>query len=232
MIRRVESESSSILTSSEGFESPGEALALRFGGQAISMTDMPRRLADADLVITSTASREPIISRADVVAALKARRRRPMLILDLAVPRDVEPSTADLDNVFLYTVDDLGGVIEENLRSRREAAREADAIIDLQVGHFMDWCRSLDGQGTIRNVRAAAERDRDLLLRRARQMLDAGKPPLQALEFLANSLTNKLLHAPSANLRAAALRGDEQLLRAAEQLFTNGTPVEPESHSE
>jgi len=204
-----------------------EALAARFGAQAMPLSDVPARLAEADVLIASTASREPVITRAQVASAIKARRRRPMLILDLAVPRDVEPATAELDDVFVYTVDDLSGVIEDNLRSRREAAREAEAIIDLQVGHFMDWCRGLDGQGVVRTVRAAAERERDALLARARTMLEHGKPAEEALAFLANALTNKIMHAPSANLRAAALRGDSELLRAAEKLFADTSDAGP-----
>ncbi|MFN7551591.1 MAG: glutamyl-tRNA reductase [Pseudomonadota bacterium] len=204
-----------------------EALAARFGAQAMPLSDVPARLAEADVLIASTASREPVITRAQVASAIKARRRRPMLILDLAVPRDVEPATAELDDVFVYTVDDLSGVIEDNLRSRREAAREAEAIIDLQVGHFMDWCRGLDGQGVVRTVRAAAERERDALLARARAMLEHGKPAEEALAFLANALTNKIMHAPSANLRAAALRGDSELLRAAEKLFADTSDARP-----
>ncbi|MFO0028379.1 MAG: glutamyl-tRNA reductase [Pseudomonadota bacterium] len=204
-----------------------EALAARFGAQAMPLSDVPARLAEADVLIASTASREPVITRAQVASAIKARRRRPMLILDLAVPRDVEPATAELDDVFVYTVDDLSGVIEDNLRSRREAAREAEAIIDLQVGHFMDWCRGLDGQGVVRTVRAAAARERDALLARARAMLEHGKPAEEALAFLANALTNKIMHAPSANLRAAALRGDSELLRAAEKLFADTSDARP-----
>jgi glutamyl-tRNA reductase len=204
-----------------------EALATRFGAQAMSLAEIPQRLAEADVVICSTASREPILTREQVAAAIRARRRKPMLILDLAVPRDVEASTAELNHVFLYTVDDLAGVIEENMRSRREAAREAEAIIDLQVGHFMDWCRGLEGQGLVRSVRAQAEHERDVVLGRARQMLAAGKPADEALAFLANTLTNKLMHAPSANLRAAALRGDTEMLRAAEKLYSEAADARP-----
>ncbi len=202
-----------------------ETLALRFGAQAMPLSEIPQRLAEADVVIASTASRDPIITRADVAAAIRKRRRKPMLILDLAVPRDVEASTVELDDVFLYTVDDLAGVIEDNMRSRREAAREAEAIIDLQVGHFMDWCRGIEGQGTVRAIRAAAEHERDALLARARHMLEVGKNPNEVLSFLANTLTNKILHSPSANLRHAALRGDTDLLRAAERLFAHAEDV-------
>jgi glutamyl-tRNA reductase len=207
-----------------------ETLALRFGAQAMPLSEIPQRLAEADVVIASTASRDPIITRADVAAAIRKRRRKPMLILDLAVPRDVEASTVELDDVFLYTVDDLAGVIEDNMRSRREAAREAEAIIDLQVGHFMDWCRGIDCQGTVRAIRAAAEHERDALLARARHMIELGKSPNEVLAFLANTLTNKILHSPSANLRHAALRGDTDLLRAAERLFAHAEDVrEPRS---
>ncbi len=207
-----------------------ETLALRFGAQAMPLSELPQRLAEADVVIASTASREPVITRADVAAAIRKRRRKPMLILDLAVPRDVEASTVELEDVFLYTVDDLAGVIEDNMRSRREAAREAEAIIDLQVGHFMDWCRGIDGQGTVRAIRQAAEHERDSLLARAKHMLEVGKDPNEVLAFLANTLTNKILHSPSANLRHAALRGDTDLLRAAERLFAHADDLRESRH--
>ncbi len=197
-------------------------LAERFGGQALPLSDLPRRLADADVVIASTASRDPIVTAAHVKAAITARKRKPMLFLDLAVPRDVEAAVAELDDVFLYTVDNLASVIEENLRSRREAAREAEAIIDLQVEHFMAWWRGLNGHGALRQLRHSAETERDRVLERARQMLAAGKPADEALNYLANTLTNKLLHAPSVNLRAAALRGDHDLLQAAARLYRDG----------
>lgn len=207
-----------------------EALAARYGAQPLTLADLPRHLHEADVVIASTASREPVVTRAMVAEALKARRRKPMLLLDLAVPRDIEGDVAALDDVYLYTVDNLGAVIEENLRSRREAAREAEAIIDLQVEHYMEWSRALDGHGPLRALRAAGERSRDAALARAREFLAAGKPPEAALAFLATALTNRLLHAPTANLRAAAVRGDRELLRAAERLFQGASddPAQPE----
>jgi glutamyl-tRNA reductase len=191
-----------------------ETLAERFDGQAVPLTDLGRHLADADLVIASTASREPLLDAAMVEAALNARRRKPMLIIDLAVPRDVAPDVAELDDVFVYTVDDLGAVVEESLRSRREAARQAEAIIELSVEHFVDWWRALEGHGPLRRLRANGSALRDEVLARARAQLKAGKPADAVLEFLAHTLTNRLLHAPSAQLRDAALRGDHELLRA------------------
>jgi len=198
------------------------ALAERFGAQAVPLAELPRQLVDADVVITSTASRTPLITRELVRAAQRERRHRPLLLIDLAVPRDVEPRVAELDDVFLYTVDDLGSVIEDSLRSRREAALEAEAIIDMQVEHYVAWSRALSGHGPLRALRAAGERERDAVLARAGAMLAAGRPATEAMEFLAHTLTNKLLHAPSANLRAAALRGDSELLRAAERLYQDG----------
>src|SRR5262252_2020623 len=199
-----------------------QALAQRFGAYAIGLADLPQHLAEADIVIASTASREPVITRAMVEAALQARRHRPVFLVDIAVPRDIEAEVAGLDDAFLYTIDDLKQVIDDNLRSRQAAAREAEAIIDLQVEHYSAWRRALDLKNPLTALRRDAEAQRDAALTKARQLLAAGRTPEQALDFLAHTLTNKLLHAPSANLRAAAQRGDVELLRAAEQLFDSG----------
>jgi glutamyl-tRNA reductase len=195
------------------------ALAGRFGGYAIELSDLDRHLPEADIVISSTAAREPVLSREMVAAAITARRRRPMFLVDIAVPRDIEPAVGKLDDVFLYTIDDLREVIDENLRSRQHAAREAEAMIELSVEHFMGWWRALDLRNPVAGLRRGAEADRDDVLARARVLLARGKSADEALEYLAHALTNKLLHAPSANLRSAALRGDIELLRAAERLF-------------
>jgi glutamyl-tRNA reductase len=203
-------------------------LASRHGGYALALPDLDRHLAEADIVIAATASREPVLSRLSVEKALRARRQRPMFMLDLAVPRDIEASVRDLDDVYLYTVDDLDQVIAENRQSRREAADQAEAIIDLQVAHFMGWWQGAGRQTTITRVRSQSEQIRDETLHRARALLASGKDPAQALEFLAHNLTNKLLHAPSASLRQAALSGDTDLLRAAERLFDLATPENPD----
>ncbi|MBS0582530.1 MAG: glutamyl-tRNA reductase [Proteobacteria bacterium] len=204
-----------------------QALAARFGAYAISLADLPQHLAEADIVIASTASTTPILSRELVENAIRARKRRPMFLVDIAVPRDIEPAVAELDDVFLYTVDDLKQVIDDNLRSRQAAASEAEAIIDLQVEHYLAWRRALDVRNPLAALRSDAEAQRDATLDKARALLAGGRTPEQALEFLAHTLTNKLLHTPSANLRAAALRGDVELLRAAEQLFDRDAPPDP-----
>jgi glutamyl-tRNA reductase len=207
-----------------------QTLASRFGGFALPLDELDRHLAEADIVISATASREPVLRRAALERALKVRRHRPMFLLDLAVPRDIEASAAELEDVYLYTVDDLEQVIEDNRRSRREAAEQAEAIIELQVEHYLAWWRASDRQDTLRRLRQHGEAERDATLAKARDLLAQGRTPEQALEFLANTLTNKLLHAPSANLRSAALRGDHDLLHAAGRLFETekseaGTPA-------
>ncbi len=194
-------------------------LAHRCGGYAIALADLPQHLAEADVVIASTASREPILTRAMVEAALRTRRRRPMFLVDIAVPRDIAADVAEIEDAFLYTIDDLREVIDENLRSREAAAREAEAIIEMQVGHYMAWHRALGLGNPVQQLRERAEADRAEVLAKAEALLARGKSPQEALAFLASTLTNKLLHAPSANLRAAALRGDTDLLHAAERLF-------------
>ncbi|HOX72821.1 MAG: glutamyl-tRNA reductase [Dokdonella sp.] len=206
-----------------------QALAGRFGGYAIALGDLEKHLAEADIVISSTAARDPILSHAMVSRALAARRRRPMFLVDLAVPRDIEADVARLSDVFLYTIDDLREVIDENLRSRQQAAIEAEAMIELSVEHFMDWWQALDLNNPISAVRRKAETTRDEALAKARALLARGKSADDALEFLAHTLTNKLLHAPSANLRAAALRGDAELLLAAEKLFDTAGASPPTS---
>ncbi len=196
-----------------------QALATRFGGYALSLDELGRHLGEADIVISATASRDPVLSVAAVRQALRARRQRPMFLLDLAVPRDIESAVGALDNAYLYTVDDLDRVIEDNRRSRREAAEQAEAIIELQVEHFLAWWQASDRIDALRSLRQRGEAERDAVLARAQAMLAQGRSPAQALAYLAHTLTNKLLHTPSANLRAAALRGDAELLNAAERLF-------------
>ncbi len=200
-----------------------QQLAHRFGGVALPLEDLDRHLAEADIVICATASREPVITRLAVERAIRARRRAPMFLLDLAVPRDIEPATATLADVYLYTVDDLEQVIGENRRSRQHAAGEAETLIDLQVEQFMAWWRGSTRQDTLKSLRSRSEATRDALLIRAKEQLAAGRDPHDVIEQLAHGLTNKLLHAPSAGLRRAALDGDAQLLSAAARLFDSAS---------
>jgi glutamyl-tRNA reductase len=196
-----------------------QELAARYGGYAIALTDLPQHLAEADIVISSTAARQPIVTRKMVEAAITTRRRKPMFMVDIAVPRDIEESVRDLSDVYLYGIDDLRQVIDDNRRSREAAAREADAIIDLQVERYMAWRRALTVKNPALDMRHHAEIYRDEVLDKARAMVAHGKSPDEALAFLAHTLTNKLLHHPSARLREAALSGDLDLLHAAGRLY-------------
>jgi len=196
-----------------------QELASRHGGVALPLAELDRHLAEADVVVSATASREPVVTRAQVAAALAQRRHRPMLLLDLAVPRDIEAGVATLKDVFLYTVDDLERAIEENRRSRREAAQEAEAIIEMQTARFVETLHASTRQAPLKRLRAHGERTRAEALAKARQQLAAGEQPEAVLELLAHTLTNKLLHAPTVALREAALTGDADLARAAERLF-------------
>ncbi|MGH8050302.1 MAG: glutamyl-tRNA reductase [Arenimonas sp.] len=198
-----------------------QSLASQHGGVALPLHDIDRHLFEADIVISATASREPILSKAMVQAALKARKHKPMFLLDLAVPRDIAANVSELPDVYLYTVDDLEQVIEDNRASRREAANEAEVIIDLQVQHFLAWSQAQGNQNALKKLRADGEQTRDALLEQAREQLANGQDPKIVLELMAHQLTNKLLHAPTAALRQAALRGDADLLRAAEKLYSN-----------
>ncbi len=196
-----------------------QVLATRHGGVALPLSDLDRHLADADIVISATASRLPVLHSAQVEAALKARRQRPMFLLDLAVPRDIAPEVAALRNVYLYTIDDLEQVIEENRASRREAAQQAEAIIDLQVTHYVSWWQAQGRQDALRRLRADGASARDDALARATQALAAGEDAQQVIQRMAHQLTNRLLHGPTTALRQAAIDGDADLLRAAERLF-------------
>jgi len=196
-----------------------QELASRYGGYAVALADLPQHLAEADIVISSTAARTPVVTRAMVEQAIATRKRRPMFMVDIAVPRDIDPEVTALEDVYLYGIDDLQQVIDGNRRSRAAAAREAETIIDLQVDRYMAWRRALTLRNPAIDLRQHAERYRDEVLAKAQAMLDRGKPPEEALAFLANTLTNKLLHHPSARLREAALNGDLDLLHAAGRLY-------------
>ena len=201
-----------------------QVLANNFDAEAIALSDMPERLVEADIIIASTASQLPILGKGAVESALKLRKHRPIFMVDIAVPRDIEPEVGDLDDVYLYTVDDLHEVIEEGRQSREEAAKQAEEIIENQVEHFMGWLRSLEGVDTIRAFREQAEQKRDEQLAQAHKQLAAGKDPEQVMNDLARTLTNKLIHEPTAQLNQAAYSGHKELLENARELFN----LEPE----
>ncbi|MBK8285171.1 MAG: glutamyl-tRNA reductase [Ahniella sp.] len=200
------------------------SLAEEFEARAVALADLDHVLPEADIVVACTASTTPVITFQAIQRALKARRRKPMLVLDLGVPRDVESQVGTLDDAYLYTVDDIGAMIEESMKSRRDAAAQGEAIIDLQAEHFVSWLKLFDAQGAIRGLRDRADRERADQLQKAKQALAQGRSPEEALELLAHGLTNKLLHAPTVALREAAKRADVDLLRAASRLFELDDP--------
>jgi glutamyl-tRNA reductase len=195
-----------------------QELALEFKASAISLDALAEHLPAADIVISSTASPVPVVTLHATRAAIAARKRKPMFMLDIAVPRDIEPAVAELEDVYLYTIDDLKQVVDHNLRARQDEAEEARQLIEDEVERFIAALRTLDAAPIIREVRARADGTKAQTLEQARRMLAAGKQE-EALEFLANTLTNRLLHAPSRALRLAAEQGDGALIEAAQKLY-------------
>ncbi|HET8608902.1 MAG TPA: glutamyl-tRNA reductase [Burkholderiales bacterium] len=185
-----------------------QELALRFNGNAISLNDLPAQLAQHDIVVASTASQLPIIGKGLVERAIRARKHRPMLMLDLAVPRDIEAEVAGLDDVFLYTIDELGRIANEGLRERQAAVVQAESIIDTQVADFMGWVEGREAVPAIRALRDTAERFRRHEVDRAVRRLARGDNPQQVMEQLSRALTNKFMHVPTQALSQA--RGDER----------------------
>jgi glutamyl-tRNA reductase len=196
-----------------------QQLAERFRGRAIAFNELGAQLATHDIIVSCTASTLPIIGKGLIESALRLRKHRPFLIIDLAVPRDVEAEVAALGDVFLYTVDDLGKIASEGLDVRESAVAQAEAIIETQVGDFMQW---LDNRGlvpTIRALRDDAERARRHAVERALRRLARGEEPQQVLEHLSSALTNKFLHAPTHALNHANDDDREQLAILLKRLY-------------
>ncbi len=187
--------------------------------EAITLSQIPDRLSQADIVVSSTASTLPILGKGAVERALKQRRHRPIFMVDLAVPRDIEPEVAQLSDVYLYTVDDLQLVVDENIGTRQAAAQDAEKIIDLQVVRFMRWLRSLESVPTIKDLRELTSDLQQIELEKAYKRLSAGDDPKEVLEQFAHGLTNKYLHEPSQKLRMAEMEGNSSLVLAAKKLF-------------
>lgn len=186
---------------------------------AILLNDLPDCFAEFDIVITSTASQLPIVGLGMVERAIKARRHRPIFMVDLAVPRDVEAEVAELDDVFLYTVDDLAQVVNDGINNRQEAAVDAEVIVSARVEHFMQWFKKRDAVPTIKALRDQAESTRQAELEKALKLLQKGENPEKALEILSNALTNKFLHAPSHALNQAHGEEHAKLDDVIKQLY-------------
>jgi glutamyl-tRNA reductase len=194
-------------------------LAAEFQGFAIGLDEIQSHLREADIVVASTASPNPIITRAMTASALRARKRRPIFMVDIAVPRDIEPEVAELEDVYLFTIDDLQSVVADNMHGRRQAAREADQLIAAEADRFEMRLRTRDAAPTIRRLRHQAEQAREHTLDQARHLLAAGRSADEVLDFLSATLTNRLIHAPSQRLREAAESGDDAAIEAITNIY-------------
>ncbi|MEH6358870.1 MAG: glutamyl-tRNA reductase [Pseudomonadales bacterium] len=196
-----------------------EELAANFGAQAVLLSDIPEQLRDADIVIASTASQLPILGKGAVERALKTRKHRPMYMVDIAVPRDIEPEVGELSDVYLYSVDDLKQVIDENLKSRQNAAQEAEAFVELGAFNMLREMRALDAVSTVKAYREQSADIRDIELGKALKQLDSGQDPQQVITQLARALTNKLVHSPCIEMKKASAEGRTEVMELAQQLF-------------
>ena len=196
-----------------------EKMANQIGAEVITLAQIPEHISQADIVISSTGSTLPIIGKGMVEQALIKRRHQPIFMVDLAVPRDIEEQVGDLDDVFLYTVDDLQTIIAQNLESRRKAAIEAESIVNSQSDSFMSWLRGLNTQDTVINFRKQCLSERDQLLEKALVQLKNGKNSEAVLGELATKLTNKFMHAPTRALQSAAQGGELDKLIYLRDIF-------------
>ncbi|MFH0933611.1 MAG: glutamyl-tRNA reductase [Pseudomonadota bacterium] len=201
-----------------------QVLARRINAHPITLNELPEQLAQHDIIVSCTASPLPILGKGMVERALKQRKHRPLFIVDLAVPRDVEKEVAELDDVFLYTVDDLSEVVRDGLDARQGAVKEAEVIIDSGVNEFIHWMESRGVVPTIRALRDHAERQRRGEMEKALRQLSKGDNPEKVLEALSSALTNKFLHAPTQTLNQAQAGEREALLDAIHRIYHLHTP--------
>lgn len=194
-------------------------LAREYDAEAIRLQHIGEHLHRADIVIASTASPLPVLGKGTVERALKIRKHAPIFMVDLAVPRDIEPEVNTMDDIYLYTVDDLQEVIDENLESRMQAAEQARDIINKEVNHFIGWQQSLGSVDIISELRSDTQAQAQKVLNKALKQLSAGQPAKEALEYLTHTLTNKFLHRPCINLRHASQENKHELIQLARKLL-------------
>lgn len=194
-------------------------LANKFGGEAILLADIPEYLHRADIVISSTASQLPLLGKGAVEAALRKRRHKPMFMVDIAVPRDIEAQVSELSDVYLYTVDDLKEVIDENMRSREQAAKIAADIIEEGVSSYAEDVRSQDAVATVKIFRQTIEELKDVEVSKALRQLHAGGDAEEVLQQLARNLANKIMHKPTQQIKRASVSGDYDLITSMHRLF-------------
>jgi glutamyl-tRNA reductase len=196
-----------------------EELAAEMDATAMTLDQLEEALPRADILISSTASPDPVIRKADVKAALRKRRHRPMFLVDIAVPRDIDHEVSKLKDVYLYTIDDLQQVVDENMQQRNAAARSASSDVDEAVTSFMRWLYGIRAARTLKKIREQSHDFEKDLTERALRKLEAGQNPAVVLQQLSSTLTNKILHLPSMRLREAAESQDYEVLKAADRIF-------------
>ena len=196
-----------------------QTLARRFNGGAIALSDLPERLAQYDVVVSCTASSLPIVGKGTMERVLKARRHEPVVMVDLAMPRDIEPEVGQLDDIFLYTLDDLGQLVQSGAAERQSAVSQAEAIIEVQVGQFMHWMEVRGAVPLIQGLRQSGEEARQAELERALKMLARGDDPKAVLEALSHGITNKLLHRPTQALNDASGERAHELHETIRRLY-------------
>jgi glutamyl-tRNA reductase len=207
-------------------EDRAQSLAAKLQGKAMRLAELPDNLQRFDIVVSCTASTLPIIGLGMVERALKARRHRPMFIVDLAVPRDVEPEVARLDDIYVYTVDDLGKIVQTGTETRQAAVAQAEAIIESRVRDFEGWLKTRAAVPVIQGLRSRADELRAQELERARRRLAAGESPELVLEHLSHALTNKFLHAPVSALHQSAGTDDaarDRLIATLSRFYTSSS---------
>jgi glutamyl-tRNA reductase len=202
--------------------SNAEKIATEVGASATDLTDLTERLVDADIVISATSSPLPVLGKGIVERALKPRKHKPIFMVDLAVPRDIEPEVDSLADVYLYSVDDLQQIISQNMENRQEAALEAEAIIEVAVNEFQQSNKSLDAVDLLVKFRNLHEQIKNDELSSALNRLEKGEDPESVLTHFANKLTNKIVHTPSVQLKQASIEGRTDIFGAVEDLYQLG----------
>lgn len=214
--------------------SRAESLASQLGADVYTLAQLPEHLKDYDIVISSTASQLPLIGKGMIERALKQRRNMPMFLVDLAVPRDIEPEVNELGDAYLYTVDDLQQIVEQNMASRELAAQEAEKLVESQVSSFVKWQQSRKSIDLVKQFRERGEAQRDELVEKALNQLAEGKSAEAALQELAYKLTNTLMHGPTRALRQAASDTETQTARLLADAMELALPpvTSSDKHSE
>ena len=207
-------------------------IANRFDAHGVLLCDIPEQLIKADIVVSSTNSQLPLLGKGAVERALKQRKHKPMLLVDLAVPRDIEAEVSEIADAYLYSIDDISDVIEDGVKSRADAAAQAESIIERGVEDYRKALRSLNAVSTLRALRDKADAIRERELERALNALEKGESAEAVVSSLARSLTQKLVHSPSVQMKKASAAGRDELLELTAELFELSSESKPNAGEE